>query len=71
MKYLSQIDINECIRTYAWKPDKDNKSVKRFISRIKSNHAREVGESKQLIKKELIPDPYLYNIPEPGECLSV
>ncbi|CAJ0838372.1 1970_t:CDS:2 [Entrophospora sp. SA101] len=41
---------------------------------MKSNHAREVEESKQLIKKELTPDPYLYNIPEPGErfeCIVV
>ncbi|RHZ63691.1 hypothetical protein Glove_328g103 [Diversispora epigaea] len=67
VKTSSQIDINECIRTYAWKPDKDNKSVKRFIFQIKSNHAREVKESNQFIKKGLAPVPYLYNIPEPGE----
>ncbi|RHZ57140.1 hypothetical protein Glove_393g50 [Diversispora epigaea] len=60
VKTSFQIDINECIRTYAWKPDKDNKSVKCFISRIKSNHARE----------GLAPVPYLYNIPEPRECFK-
>jgi len=41
---------------------------------MESNHAREVEESKQLIKKELTPDPYLYNISEPGErfeCIVV
>ncbi|CAG8664353.1 231_t:CDS:1, partial [Acaulospora colombiana] len=41
---------------------------------MKSNHAREVEESKRLIKKELTPDPYLYDIPEPGErfeCIVV
>ncbi|CAG8578900.1 13403_t:CDS:2 [Ambispora gerdemannii] len=34
---------------------------------MESNHAREVEEFKQLIKKELTPNPYIYDIPEPGE----
>ena len=29
---LSQIDLNELVKTSAWKPEKDNKSVQRFIS---------------------------------------
>ena len=30
-------------------------------------HIREVADAKRLIKKGLIPEPYLYEIPEPGE----
>ncbi|RHZ87187.1 hypothetical protein Glove_40g157 [Diversispora epigaea] len=67
VKNSFQIEINECIKTYAWKPDKDNKSVKCFISRMKSKYIREVVEFQQLIKKGLSSTPYIYNIPEPGE----
>ncbi|CAG8597718.1 9267_t:CDS:2 [Paraglomus brasilianum] len=64
---LSQVDINECVKTSAWKPDRNNKSVQCFISRMKSKHAREIIESQQLIKQGVSPNPYIYNIPEPGE----
>ena len=29
---ISQIDLNGVIKTAVWKPDKNNKSVQRFIS---------------------------------------
>jgi DNA polymerase elongation subunit (family B) len=34
VKDISQTDLNEIIKTAVWKPDKDNKSVQRFISRM-------------------------------------
>ncbi|RHZ63162.1 hypothetical protein Glove_332g60 [Diversispora epigaea] len=41
----SQIDINECVKTSAWRPDKDNKSVQCFISRMKSNSEGDIRKS--------------------------
>ena len=67
VKDISQTDLNEIIKTAVWKPDKDNKSVKRFISRMRDRHTREEADAKRLIKKGLTPEPYLYQIPEPGE----
>ncbi|PKY60510.1 hypothetical protein RhiirA4_431186 [Rhizophagus irregularis] len=64
---ISQTDLNEIIKTAVWKPDKDNKSVQRFISRMRDRHTREEADTKRLIKKGLTPEPYLYQIPEPGE----
>jgi hypothetical protein len=34
VKDISQTDLNKIIKTAVWKPDKDNKSVQRFISRM-------------------------------------
>src|SRR5581483_10303851 len=67
VKDISQTDLNEIIKTAVWKLDKDNKSVKRFISRMRDRHTREEADAKRLIKKGLTPKPYFYQIPEPGE----
>ncbi|RIA79205.1 hypothetical protein C1645_841268 [Glomus cerebriforme] len=67
VKDISRTDLNEIIKTAVWKPDKDNKSVQRFISRMRDRHTREEADAKRVIKKGLTPDPYLYQIPEPGE----
>ncbi|CAB4476463.1 unnamed protein product [Rhizophagus irregularis] len=64
---ISQIDLNGVVKTVVWKPDKNNKSVQRFISRMRDRHTREEADAKRLIKKGLTPKPYLYEIPEPGE----
>ncbi|RIA80073.1 hypothetical protein C1645_839340, partial [Glomus cerebriforme] len=64
---ISQIDLNGVIKTAVWKPDKNNKSVQRFISRMRDRHTREKADAKRLIKKGLTPEPYLYEIPELGE----
>src|SRR6185295_12478052 len=58
---------NKCIQTYAWKPNKDNKPVQRFISRMKAKHSCKELEAQQIKKNGLIPEPYIYQIPEPGE----
>ncbi|CAI2201130.1 17089_t:CDS:2, partial [Funneliformis geosporum] len=57
VKDISRTDLNEIIKTAVWKPDKDNKN----------RHTREEADAKRLIKKGLTPEPYLYQIPEPGE----
>jgi DNA polymerase elongation subunit (family B) len=67
VKDISQTDLNEIIKTAVWRPDKNNKSVQRFISRMRDRHTREEADAKRLIKKGLTPEPYLYEIPEPGE----
>ncbi|CAG8580846.1 9227_t:CDS:2, partial [Ambispora gerdemannii] len=67
VKDISQTDLNEIIKTAVWRPDKNNKSVQRFISRMRDRHTREEADTKRLIKKGLTPKPYLYEIPEPGE----
>ena len=67
VKDISRTDLNEIIKTAVWKPNKDNKSVKHFISRMRDRHTREEADAKRLIKKGLTLEPYLYQIPEPGE----
>src|SRR5688500_5787669 len=64
---ISQTDLNEIIKTAVWRPDKNNKSVQRFISQMRDRHTCEEADAKRLIKKGLTPEPYLYEIPEPGE----
>src|SRR5947207_1119030 len=51
VKDISRTDLNEIIKTAVWKPDKDNKSVERFISRMRDRHTREEADTKWLIKK--------------------
>ncbi|PKK63436.1 DNA/RNA polymerase [Rhizophagus irregularis] len=67
VKDISRADLNDLIKTAVWKPEKDNKSVQRFMSRMRDRHTREEADAKRLIKKGLAPEPYLYEIPEPGE----
>src|SRR3954447_3264746 len=64
---ISQVDLNGVIKTAVWKPDKNNKSVQRFISRMRDRHTCEEADAKRCIKKGLTPEPYLYGIPEPYE----
>ncbi|CAG8436534.1 6209_t:CDS:1 [Ambispora gerdemannii] len=64
---ISQKDLNEMIKTAVWRPDKNNKSEQRFISRMRDRHTREEADAKRRIKKGLTPELYLYEIPEPGE----
>src|SRR6266498_5457734 len=44
---ISQIDLNGVIKTAVWKPDKNNKSVQRFISRMRDKHTCEEANAKQ------------------------
>ena len=67
VKDISRTDLNEIIKTAVWKPDKNNKSVQRFISQMRDRHTRKEADAKRRIKKGLTPEPYLYEIPEPGE----
>ena len=67
INYISQIDLNGVIKTAVWKPDKNNKSVQHFISRMRDRHTCEEADAKRRIKKDLTPESYLYEIPELGE----
>jgi len=67
VKDISRTDLNDLIKTAVWKPDKDNKSVQHFMSRMRDRHTREEADAKRLIKKGLTPEPFLYEISEPGE----
>ena len=67
VKDISRTDLNEIIKTAVWKPNKDNKSVQHFILQMQNRYTHEEADAKQLIKKGLTPEPYLYQIPEPGE----
>ncbi|CAI2189373.1 10340_t:CDS:2 [Funneliformis geosporum] len=67
---ILQIDLNGMVKTAMWKPDKNNKSVQYFISRMQDRHTYEKADAKQYIKKGLTPKPYLYEIPESGECFK-
>ncbi|GBB95616.1 hypothetical protein RclHR1_25780002 [Rhizophagus clarus] len=64
---ISQIDLNGVVKTAVWKPDKNNKSVQHFISQMRNRHTREEVDAKRRIKKGLTPEPYLYEILEPGK----
>ncbi|CAI2195761.1 10372_t:CDS:1, partial [Funneliformis geosporum] len=48
-------------------PNKNNKNVQRFILRMRDRHTCEKTDIKQLIKKGLIPESYIYEIPKPGK----
>src|SRR3954449_2523237 len=37
---------------------------------MRDRHTREEADAKRRIKKGLTPEPYLYEIPEPGECFE-
>ncbi|CAI2195035.1 5636_t:CDS:2, partial [Funneliformis geosporum] len=64
---ILQINFNEVVKTAVWRPNKNNKSIQHFISRMRDRHTHEGANAKRRIKKGLIPEPYLYEIPEPGE----
>ena len=66
----AQWNFNDFVKSDAWKPNKDNKSVQRFITRMRARHAVEVEENAHLVSIGAPPKPYLYEIPEPGERFS-
>ncbi|CAI2194728.1 8534_t:CDS:2, partial [Funneliformis geosporum] len=67
INYILQIDFNGIVKTAVWKSNKNKKSVQCFISRMQNRHTCKEADTKWCIKKSLTPEPYLYQIPEPGE----
>ncbi len=66
----AQWNFGHFVKTDAWKPEKNNVSVQRFIARMKARHAAEVAENEQIVARGGRAKPYLYEIPEPGERFS-
>lgn len=58
---VTKWDFEHFIKTDAWKPNKNNQPVHRFISRMRARHAIEVAESTRTP---------LYTLPEAGERFS-
>jgi DNA polymerase elongation subunit (family B) len=58
--------------TAAWRPDKDNKAVVRFMARMSALHALEVAEREQAAAAAPGAPlrPYRYELPDPGERFS-
>ena len=60
-------EFKDFIKSDAYKPNKDNKSVQRFVSRMRAVLAIAKKENEQLQKEGLEMKPYPFAIPEPGE----
>ena len=67
VKNGTQWKFEHFVQTDAYKPDKDNKPVQKFIARMRIKHAAEVEENKKLAAAGTPTKPYLYEIPEAGE----
>jgi len=63
----SQWNFGHFVKTDAWKPNKNNQPVQRFIARMRARHAIEVAENS---RAGVARRPYLYELPEPGERFS-
>lgn len=63
----AQWDMKDFIKSDAWKPDKKNNAVQRFMARTRAAHAVERAVRERDIAEGRPPKPYLYEIPDPGE----
>lgn len=63
----AQWKFDHFIRSDAYKPNKKNVKVLRFIARMQVRHAAEVEENKRRAAAGLPLMKYLYDLPEPGE----
>jgi hypothetical protein len=63
----SQWNFDHFVKTDAWKPNKNNQPVHRFMARMRARHAIEVAENARAGAERR---PYLYELPEPGERFS-
>ncbi|MDE2097756.1 MAG: hypothetical protein KGL39_10945 [Patescibacteria group bacterium] len=66
----AQWSFDYFIQTDAYKPNKDNKSVKRFIARMRPRRAAEVAENRRLLDAGRSPNKQMYELPEVGERFS-
>jgi len=63
----AQWAFDDFIQSDAWKPNKDNKSVQRFIARMRVRVAEETADNERRASRGLKPRKALYAIPDPGE----
>lgn len=62
-----QWSFDDFVQSSAWKPNKDNKSVQRFVARMRIRVAEESAENERRLARGLPPLKTLYYIPDPGE----
>jgi DNA polymerase elongation subunit (family B) len=67
IKNKEQWSINDFVQSDAYRPTKDNKTVKRFVERMKLLHEKEKEENKRITEAGGQPIEYLYEPPSPGE----
>jgi DNA polymerase elongation subunit (family B) len=67
---VNQWKIEDFIQSDAWKPNKDNKAVQRFMQRMRVYHEKEKEENAQRLAGGLPILPLQYTEPEPGERFS-
>lgn len=58
--------FEDFVQTDAWKPDKDNKSVQKFMRRMRVRHKMQLSENEIRKRKKLKPVELDYIEPEPG-----
>jgi DNA polymerase elongation subunit (family B) len=63
----AQWEFKHFVRTDAWKPDKNNVRVQRFIARMKVRHMMELAENDARRARNHPALPTMYDIPEAGE----
>ena len=66
----TQWNFEHFVKTDAWKPNKNNKPVHRFIARMRARLAIEVAENARATAAGGVPRPCLYELPEAGERFS-
>lgn len=64
---VKQWEFDHFVQSDAWKPDKDNKAVQRFVARMRVRVAAEKSENERRARCGLEPIETLYTIPSPGE----
>jgi DNA polymerase elongation subunit (family B) len=64
---VNQWKLEDFKKSDAYRPNKENVSVQRFVARMKIKHEMEIEEAKLLIAKGEKPKPYIYAAPEAGE----
>lgn len=62
--------VEDFVQTDAWKPDKDNKAVQKFMRRMRVRHKIQLNENRRRVEAGLPPLALDYIEPEPGERFS-
>lgn len=62
--------LSDFTQTDAWKPDKDNRSVQKFMKRMRVRHKIQLSENAQRTRKGKRPKELDYIEPEPGSRFS-
>jgi DNA polymerase elongation subunit (family B) len=63
----NQWTMDDFVQSDAYRPLKDNKTVQRFVARMREKHQVEVDKNKRLIASGNEPEEVLFEPPSPGE----